>query len=215
MKTETTCNVEIALFHKLKKMGTFICFEVGIGKEIVDCLTWNTKNEWYCYEIKTTYSDFKSKAAKTFIGNFNYFVMTQDVYEKAKNQIPSDIGVYVYSSENPISSLSCEKKAKRLPIGVDEKTLYYSLIKSFSRENDKILKEKTFKKTKNAADYVRILKSELKRLQGYEKQYIDLATQVNLSGRRNFISIHKRELERYKEIEKEYIKLKQEIKNGN
>lgn len=70
------------------------CFEVTIGwygKERVDYITYDTKGIWRCYEIKVSKSDFHSKAKKTFIGHYNYFVVTRELYNEIKNEIHCNI----------------------------------------------------------------------------------------------------------------------------
>ena len=112
-----------------------MCFEVTIGwfgKERVDCLSYDTNGIWRCYEIKVSKSDFHSKAKKTFCGNYNYYVLTNDLYNEVKDEIPNHIGVYV--GGNLI------KKAKKQELSVDEQVLKDSMIRSLYRESEKILK---------------------------------------------------------------------------
>lgn len=121
-------------------MGTFVCPEVTIGEYgIVDMLSYSTKNIWRCYELKISKSDFHSKAAKTFVGNYNYYVITSELYEQVKNEIPKEIGCWVYGeSEFGIKSLQLRKNPKHQMITIDDNLLKYSLIKSLSRESDKL-----------------------------------------------------------------------------
>lgn len=114
----------------------FGCFEVTIGwfgHERVDYITYDTKGIWRCYEIKVSKADFYSKAKKTFVGHFNYFVMPKELYEEVKEDIPNHVGVYTLNSY-------CLKKAKRQELGVDEEILKNSLIRSLSRETEKTYK---------------------------------------------------------------------------
>ena len=67
------------------------------------------KGDFYCYEVKSSEEDFHSKNGHNFIGDFNYYVMPEDVYENVKKLIPWDVGVYVPDD----SSLHCIKKARR------------------------------------------------------------------------------------------------------
>ena len=118
-KTEETLRLERSIFKANKKMGVFGCFEVTIGffgKERVDYMTYDTKGIFRCYEIKTSLSDFHSKAKKTFCGHYNYYVLTKELYEKvieleeenkllreqlkAKQAIPYYVPIYPYT--NPI-----------------------------------------------------------------------------------------------------------------
>lgn len=117
-------------------MGTFGCFEVTIGwfgQERVDYITYDTKGIWRCYEIKVSKADFYSNAKKTFLGHFNYFVMPKSLFEEVKYDIPDHIGVI---AEGNFSL----KKAKKCVLGVDEQVLKDSLIRSLSREADKLYK---------------------------------------------------------------------------
>lgn len=103
------------------------------GYERVDYITYDTKGIWRCYEIKVSKSDFYSKAKKTFVGHFNYFVMPKELYDVVKDDIPSHIGVYTENSY-------CLKKAKKQELGADEQILKNSLIRSLAREADKVFK---------------------------------------------------------------------------
>lgn len=79
------------------------------------------KGDFYCYEIKSSVEDFHSKNGHNFLGDYNYYVMPKDVFDKIKNEIPFRVGVLVptdYSSMSPLlkairGPLSCIKKAKR------------------------------------------------------------------------------------------------------
>lgn len=112
-----------------------MCFEVTIGwygKERVDCLSYDTNGIWRCYEIKVSKADFHSKAKKTFCGHYNYYVLTGDLYNEVKDEIPNHIGVYVGGD--------LVKKAKKQELSVDEQILKDSMIRSLYRESEKILK---------------------------------------------------------------------------
>lgn len=53
------------------------------------------KGDFYCYEVKSSVEDFHSKNGHNFIGDFNYYVMPEDVYDKVKDEIPFGVGVFV------------------------------------------------------------------------------------------------------------------------
>lgn len=53
------------------------------------------KGDFYCYEVKSSIEDFHSKNGHNFLGDYNYYVMPEDVYEKVKNEIPYGVGVFV------------------------------------------------------------------------------------------------------------------------
>ena len=74
------------------------------------------KGDFYCYEVKSSVEDFHSKNGHNFIGDYNYYVMPEDIYEKIKEEIPYGIGVYVPDGMNCGSDwndLKLVKKAKR------------------------------------------------------------------------------------------------------
>ena len=87
---------------------------------------------WRCYEIKVSKADFHSKAKKTFVGHYNYFVVTRESYNEIKDEIPNHIGCYVGGE--------LVKRAKKQELGVDEQILKNSMIRSLYRESEKILK---------------------------------------------------------------------------
>lgn len=131
-KTELTKELEMKIWKATHKQGTFGCFEVTIGwfgKERVDYMTYDTKGVWRCYEIKISKSDFHSKSHNTFIGHFNYYVMTRELYEQVKDEVPKHIGVYLGDW--------CERKAKRQELKENEQVLKNSMIRSLCRDVDK------------------------------------------------------------------------------
>lgn len=74
------------------------------------------KGDFYCYEIKSSVEDFHSKNGHNFIGDFNYYVMPEEVYKKAKDEIPYYVGVYVPDGlhyKGKWYNLKSIKKAKR------------------------------------------------------------------------------------------------------
>ena len=53
------------------------------------------KGDFYCYEVKSSVEDFRSKNGHNFIGDYNYYVMPEEVYEVVKKKIPWNVGVFV------------------------------------------------------------------------------------------------------------------------
>lgn len=134
-KTELTLKLEREIWEATHKQGVFCCFEVTIGwfgLERVDYMTYDTEGMFRCYEIKVSKSDFHSKAHNTFIGHYNYYVVTNELYEEVKDEIPQHIGVYIGGR--------CEKRSKRQELSVDEQILKDSLIRSLYREAEKVIK---------------------------------------------------------------------------
>ena len=138
MKTADTKRLEKAIWEATNKQGVFGCFEVTIGwfgKERVDYMTYDTKGIFRCYEIKVSKTDFHSNCHNSFLGDLNYYVLTPDLYEEVKNEIPGHIGVYVERGGFAYSV----KRAKRRPVA-DRDILKDSLIRSLCREVTKQIK---------------------------------------------------------------------------
>ena len=67
------------------------------------------KGDFYCYEVKSSVEDFRSKNGHNFIGDFNYYIMPEEVYAAVSLQIPYKIGVYCPEG----MELRVVRKAKR------------------------------------------------------------------------------------------------------
>ncbi len=170
-------------------MGVFGCFEVTIGffgKERVDYMTYDTKGIFRCYEIKVTKADFKSNAAKSFVGHYNYYVLTRELYNQVKNEIPDWIGVYI--------GQECVKRPKKQDI--DSKTYSYrrgingrstevilpytdmlkeSMIRSLYRDSDKLLQtgdEQYINRLKNKL--AKTEQEKLKMEQKYNRMFVNM-----------------------------------------
>lgn len=110
-KTEETLNLERNIKIATLKMGVFGCLEVTIGfggKERVDYMTYDTKGIFRCYEIKVSKSDFHSPHKNSFVGHYNYYVLTKELYDQVAHEIPDWVGCYV--------GQSCVKKPKKQDI---------------------------------------------------------------------------------------------------
>ena len=150
-KTLTTVNLEKLLFRcEGKKMGKFSCFEVTFGKrdpwakgtsERVDFVTYeNAGNVFRCYEIKVSKSDFMSEAKKSFLGDFNYFVMPRELWDKLNDENNELLRAYLFSGVGVIvpsvrqDRLEVVRKPKRKNIALHEKFhMMESMMKSMSR----------------------------------------------------------------------------------
>lgn len=75
------------------------------------------KGDFYCYEVKSSVDDFHSKNGHNFIGDFNYYVMPEEVYAAVRTEIPYRIGVLIPEKKNHFGDwydLKSAKKAKRM-----------------------------------------------------------------------------------------------------
>lgn len=129
----------------------------------MDYITYDTKGIWRCYEVKVSKSDFYSKSKKTFVGHYNYFVLTKELFEIVKEDIPNHVGVYVNGSNM--------KRARKQELPVDEQVLKDSMIRSLTREFNK-----QFRSGDPAS--IEILERQLRRIKkekdDYRKKYQDL-----------------------------------------
>ena len=74
------------------------------------------KGDFYCYEVKSSVEDFRSKNGHNFIGDYNYYVMPERVYTEVIMEIPYGVGVLVPDAKNHFGdwyNLRSVKKAKR------------------------------------------------------------------------------------------------------
>ena len=157
-KTRLTKLCESALWRENARMWVFGCFEVSIGwesREIVDFITYKTNNEFRCYEIKVSKSDFHSKAKLSFVGDYNYYVMPTKLYEElkieAKKQVEKEgwfkgdsenifdirlknkgIGLFVINESGQITN-KISAKRKNVSHGM-KSTLLESMVRSLNRE---------------------------------------------------------------------------------
>lgn len=95
------------------------------------------KGDFYCYEVKSSVEDFHSKNGHNFIGDFNYYVMPEEVYEKVKAEIPHNVGVYVPEKMNYRGmwyDLKSVKKAKRVDRERPVSEMLLMMFRSAARE---------------------------------------------------------------------------------
>ena len=74
------------------------------------------KGDFYCYEIKSSVEDFRSKNGHNFVGDYNYYIMEYDVYLKVKNEIPYNVGVYCPNSGKLRSVKRACRKDRQRPV---------------------------------------------------------------------------------------------------
>lgn len=142
MKSKETTDLENKLFRYLQKIGNYCVFECQLGNYltkkagIVDCICINTNNIVYCYELKVSKSDFHSKNGHNFYGNFNYYVIPVELFEKIKDEIPKDIGVLIPYK----NSLKSVKKAKKKKLELSITDIKDYMFRSLYREYQKFFK---------------------------------------------------------------------------
>lgn len=58
------------------------------------------KGDFYCYEVKSSVEDFHSKNGHNFFGDYNYYIMPEEVFAKVEKEISYNVGVYVPEKKN-------------------------------------------------------------------------------------------------------------------
>lgn len=155
MKTKLTRQLESTLYQYCLEQGAYVVEEVAMPDQqgIVDTLSYQQLPdghvEWRCYELKVTKADFHSKAKLSFIGHYNYFVLTPELYAEVQAEIPNHIGVLTYRAFEPQAValapqplrtpgfLTVVKKAQYQDLQVEEAPLISHFITSLFREVDK------------------------------------------------------------------------------
>ncbi len=98
------------------------------------------KGDFYCYEVKSSVEDFHSKNGHNFLGDYNYYVMPEEVFERVKNEIPYYVGVFVPYKLNYRGKwydLKSVKKAKRKDRDRPVSEMLLMMFRSAAREGGK------------------------------------------------------------------------------
>ncbi|WP_137624962.1 hypothetical protein [Lactiplantibacillus pingfangensis] len=144
-KTTETKHIEHVLWDFThEKLGVYGCFEVTLGlgmandhREIVDYVTYDKADVIRCYEIKTSYADFKSHARKSWWGNYNYLLTTTEVYGQitGHGDTLGGLGVYIVDGDGMRSVRRSTKH--QLTVG-ERVAIIESMVRSMDREEQKL-----------------------------------------------------------------------------
>ena len=93
------------------------------------------KGDFFCYEIKSSVEDFRSKNGHNFLGDYNYYVMPQEVYERVRTEIPYFVGVFVPNKNG--YGLESVKKARRKDRSNPALEMLLMMFRSFARDEHK------------------------------------------------------------------------------
>lgn len=97
MKTEETYRLEEIITLETYKPNMIGCAEVGLGDlGIVDYITvmLDKTRTIRCYELKITKSDFLSDAKKSFVGDYNFYVIPTELWSSVKAYIEPWVGCW-------------------------------------------------------------------------------------------------------------------------
>ncbi len=164
-KRQDTISLENALIKQTRKKRIYGCEEItigfynnGHGNEVVDFMTMDSKGTIKCYELKVTLQDLKSDAKKSWYGNYNYLVVSRELYGQISDwneYIPDNIGILVGEC------LESKRKAKRCDISSDtEIMLKESMIRSMFWKMIKFKDARSLDRQRQLQSKIRSLEKE-------------------------------------------------------
>ena len=93
--------------------------------------------DFYCYEVKSSVEDFKSPNGHNMIGDYNYYVMSREVFDAVENMVPYKIGVLIPEPESfdaTATRLTSVKRAKRCNRQYALSEMLFAMFRSANRE---------------------------------------------------------------------------------
>lgn len=154
----TTKELENLLYKYLWRKGWYGVFECAIPKclcrklhrERVDMLTYEITGIWRAYELKISKQDLHSSAALSWIGHYNYLVVTEDLVEESKKILPKDIGIYAAYERGSKKWIDLVRSPRKRELLCKHEDMQFALMQALSREYKKYrkLKENEEKKIK-------------------------------------------------------------------
>lgn len=179
-KRKDTLELEKALERMAKEKRWYGCEEItigfannGHGNEICDYMLMDSKGIIRCYELKVTKQDLKSHAKKSWYGNYNYLVVSDELRNNVKDwgeYIPEHVGLISgryamrYTSihqKEPVEVMELETifKPKRQEISAEAQLMVtQSIVRSMMY---KIIKYKNA----NSLETVKGLQSDIRSLE--------------------------------------------------
>lgn len=98
------------------------------------------KGDFFCYEVKSSVDDFRSKNGHNFIGDFNYYVMGKGVFEAVKDLIPYNVGVLIPGKYGLESAKKARRQDRDRPVSEMLLMMWRSsrreIVKQDRKEND-------------------------------------------------------------------------------
>lgn len=93
------------------------------------------KGDFYCYEVKSSVEDFRSKNGHNFIGDFNYYIMPEEVYAAVCLEIPHKVGVYCPEGTELRSAKKARRQDRERPVSEMLLMMFRSAARDRRREN--------------------------------------------------------------------------------
>jgi hypothetical protein len=112
-------------------------------------LTYETTGIWRAYELKISKQDLHSDAALSWIGHYNYLVVTEDLIEEAKKILPKDIGIYAAYERANKKWIDLVRSPRKRELLCKHEDMQFAMLQALSREYKKYrkIKEKEEKKS--------------------------------------------------------------------
>lgn len=104
------------------------------------------KGDFYCYEVKSCMEDLKSGHGLNFIGDFNYLVMTEELFHEIPPETWLDLKMFkvgVLCPKGPVNKLCVVRKAKRFSRRYPVSTMLLMMFRSSLRELLKFKRKQT------------------------------------------------------------------------
>ena len=76
-----------------------------------------------CYEVKISYSDFRSHNGHNFHGNQNYYVVPKELASRIEAEVPDHIGIITYYSSSKTDGLRMYRESGWQEVREETKTL--------------------------------------------------------------------------------------------
>lgn len=140
-KSQKTYELEEIITLATARADRIGCPEVGLGDYgIVDYISMDIRGAMTirCYELKISKSDFLSDAKKTFVGDFNYYVIPSELWMDVKGHVEKGIGVWTVDGHGHVS---VKKKAMKRKCLVSRKKTLGLILRALNRENLKHCEE--------------------------------------------------------------------------
>lgn len=142
MKSDKTYQLEETIALATWKAGQIGCPEVGLGTEgIVDYVAMEMTGERLvrCFELKITRDDFLSDARKTFVGDYNYYVIPTSLWNSVRSHIESGVGCWCIDNRGQAKLML---EAQRRECALDRGYVAMRILHGLRREHEKIDRER-------------------------------------------------------------------------
>ena len=134
MKTAETLGLERRLHSRVGHNKLLSCTEVTIGSghtERIDYVAVDHNGIIRCFEIKVSKADFRSPAACSFVGDYNYYALPPALVDELAPLIPGWIGIH--------DGNGIVRRAKRVEPKITREAMYLCLARSIQRDRDEAL----------------------------------------------------------------------------